>query len=183
MSEKKTENLTIIEPSYLEKAYNEGLEIYKLMLERMEQLKKKDRKTILEEQRKKRMEEEKKKKMIEEERKSEERLLLLLNNSNNLVTNKLDNGDLLLFSGENMGDALKTSFRFSVRNNRWTHIKEKKETLPRTMDEYNKKMAEMKEKTIENVKKEMEKEFITILGDYKNILNDRVKNSTTEKKD
>jgi hypothetical protein len=149
-----------------------GYEIYKKMHSRIKKMKEDDplEKEKLE---KKKLDDENKKKM-EERRK--ERLNLLLEKSQNIITTKLDNGDILMFSGDNMDNALKTSFRFSHLNNVWEEVDndEKLPKIPTSRREMNNMLMKIKKETIEHTKKEMEYDFTIMLSLLQDSKNDEV---------
>jgi hypothetical protein len=145
-----------------------GMTLYKKMYERLKRMKSVD-KEELEKKKKSDMESEKKK---EEAKKKEndrkKNMDVLLSNAKNIITSKLDNGDLIMFSGDQMSNALKTSYRYSLSDNSWVKIMTKEERelikLPKTKGEMDKKMAALKEETVEYVKKEMEYDFSIMLA-------------------
>ena len=160
--------------SPLEALTKEGMELYKKMNARLKDMKAKDPMTIRK-QRAEKMEQEKKTQQEEEEKKNEEnRMNMLLTNSKNIVTTKLDNGDILMFSGDHMGQALKTSYRYSMVDDSWTRIMseddKRKQRLPRTREEYNREMEKVKKDSMEHQKKVMMDDIYLMMAELKRVV-------------
>lgn len=187
MSGTKNVKLTTTALSVRQNRMNElskkGMEIYKKMYVKLEEMKKTDRVYQMELREKKNQET--KKLEMEKNKKAEEkkRLEQMLTNTNNIITKNLENGDLIMFSGNNMKNALNSTYRYYARANTWSYVDRNVKHPPKTMAEYNKNMEELKKKVIQAKEKEMLYDFGIILAEMeKTVLDDFKKDHVYTKK-